>query len=37
MERYQLDLPGSGLGPVVGSFKHGNEPSDWIKDGKFLD
>jgi hypothetical protein len=24
-------------GPVAGCFEHGNEPSDSIKDGEFLD
>jgi hypothetical protein len=26
-----------GLGPVAGSWEHGNEPSIYIKDGQFLD
>jgi hypothetical protein len=32
-----LDLSGSGLGPVAGSFEHGNKPSDSIKGGEFLE
>jgi hypothetical protein len=32
-----LDASGSGLGPVAGSYYHSNEPSGFIKGGKFLD
>jgi hypothetical protein len=32
-----MDASGSGQGPVAGSFEHGNEPSGFIKDGKFID
>jgi len=32
----ELDSSGSGLGPVVSRCEHGNEPSDSVKDGKFL-
>jgi hypothetical protein len=28
---------GSGYGPVAGPSEHGNEPSDSIKGGEFLD
>jgi hypothetical protein len=34
---YGLDRGGSGLGWVVGSCDCGNEPSDSIKCGEFLD
>jgi hypothetical protein len=30
-----VDASGSGWGPVVGSFEHGNEPSSSIKTGEF--
>jgi hypothetical protein len=36
MGGYGLDASGSGLGPVVCSCEHGNEPSGCIKGGKFL-
>jgi hypothetical protein len=32
-----LDSSGSGQGPVAGCCEHGNEPSDSIKGGGFLD
>jgi hypothetical protein len=31
-----LDICDSGQGPVAGSCKHGNEPSDSIKGGSFF-
>jgi hypothetical protein len=35
--RIILDVSGLELGPLVGSFKHGNEPFGSIKGGEFLD
>jgi hypothetical protein len=35
--RRGLDASGSGLGPLVGSCEHGNEPSGSIKGGEFFD
>jgi hypothetical protein len=35
--RYGPDSSGSGQGPVVGSYEHGNETSGSIKGGTFLD
>jgi hypothetical protein len=35
--KFELDSCGSGLGPVAVSCEHGNEPSDFVKDGKSLD
>jgi hypothetical protein len=32
-----LDSSASGQGPVIGSCKHGKEPSGSIKGGKFID
>jgi hypothetical protein len=32
-----LDASGSGQGPVADCYEHGNEPSDSIRGGKFLD
>jgi hypothetical protein len=32
-----LHASGLGKGPVAGSYEHGNEPSDSIKGGEFLD
>jgi len=32
-----VDSFGSGHGPVAGSCEHGNEPSDSIKGGEFID
>jgi hypothetical protein len=37
VERFGLELSGSGYGPVVGSCRHGNEPSGSIRGGKFLE
>ena len=34
---YGLDLAGLGLGQVAGTCECGNEPSDSIKCGQFLD
>jgi hypothetical protein len=35
--RWGLDASGRGLGPVAGSYEHGNELSGSIKGGEFLD
>jgi hypothetical protein len=32
-----LDASGSGLGPVAGCYKDGNEPSGTVKGGEFLE
>jgi hypothetical protein len=32
-----LNSSGSGYGPVAGCYEHGNEPSDSMKGGEFLD
>jgi hypothetical protein len=32
-----MDMSGSGQGPVVGPYEHGNEPSGSITGGEFLD
>jgi len=31
-----LDAYGSGYGPVAGCCEHGNEPSDFMKDGMYI-
>jgi hypothetical protein len=35
--RCAMDSSGSGLGPLVGSYEHGNESSVSIKGKRFLD
>jgi len=37
LEGYGLDFSGSGYRPVMGCYKHSNEPSDSIKGGEFID
>lgn len=37
MGRYVLDLSGSWLGPVNGSYKHGDEPAGFIRGGECLE
>jgi hypothetical protein len=34
---HRLDQSGSGYGQVIGSCKYGDEPSDSIKRGEFLE
>jgi hypothetical protein len=36
VRRRELDVSGSGLGPVAGCCEHGNEPLGSIKVGEFL-
>jgi hypothetical protein len=33
----ELDSSGSGQGPVADSCEHGNETSDSVKDGEFIE